>query len=90
MSKNTRFTTPFRFKIAARLAIVLLCVSSSLVFSDISWGTKPTRAEICNLIEKLDTNDEIVRDTTIGELRETGKDAVPFLVKAALENESLL
>ena len=90
MSKNTRFTPPFRFKIAARLAIVLLCVSSSLVFSDISWGKKPTREEIRNLIEKLDTNDEIERDKTIGELREIGKDAVPFLVKAALENESLL
>ncbi|MEL7246559.1 MAG: hypothetical protein AAGM40_30195, partial [Cyanobacteria bacterium J06573_2] len=90
MSKNTRFTTTFRFKIAARLAIVLLCVSSSLVFTDISWAKKPTRKEIRNLIEKLDTNDEIERDKTIGELEKIGKDAVPFLVKAALEDESLL
>ncbi|MEL6462400.1 MAG: hypothetical protein AAFQ91_29955 [Cyanobacteria bacterium J06621_15] len=77
MSENTRFTTTFRFKIAARLAVVLLCVSSSLVFTDVSWGKKPTREEIQNLIEKLDTNDEIERDKTIGELEKIGKDAVP-------------
>ena len=90
MSKSTRFTTPFRFKIAARLAIVLLCVSSSLVIGDISWAKKPTREEIRNLIERLDTNDEIERDKAIEELIEIREHGVPELAKAGLEHESLL
>ncbi|MEM9928047.1 MAG: HEAT repeat domain-containing protein, partial [Cyanobacteria bacterium P01_D01_bin.50] len=89
MSKNAAFIPSFRFKIAVRLALVLLCVSSSLVFSDISWGKKPTREEIRNLIEKLNTNDEWDRDKTIEKLKKIGEDAVPFLVKVALDDESL-
>ncbi|MEM9927147.1 MAG: HEAT repeat domain-containing protein, partial [Cyanobacteria bacterium P01_D01_bin.50] len=90
MSKNTSFIPSIRFKIATRLAIILLCVSSSLVFSDITWAKKPTQEEIRNLIEKLDTNDEWERDKTIEELKKASEDAIPQLVKAALKHESLL
>lgn len=90
MSKNTSFLSSIRFKIATRIAIILLCVSSSLVFSDITWAEKPTQEEIRNLIEKLDTNDEWERDKIIGELKKISddEDAILELVKAALENES--
>ena len=53
MSKNTSFIPLFSFNFADRLAVALLCVSSSLVFSNISWAQKPTQEEIANLIPLL-------------------------------------
>ena len=89
MSKNTSCIPSFRLNIAALRAIVLLCISSSLVFSNISWAQKPTQEEITNLIEKLNTNDELELKDTVREFRKIGKDAVPTLVKTALKNENL-
>ncbi|AFY56538.1 NACHT domain protein [Rivularia sp. PCC 7116] len=93
MSKNTSFFPTFSLNIVARLAIVLLCVSSSLMIGDISWGTNSCQKKDVNtLLKCLSQDDEILRDDVIELLKQIRKseNADPLLLEAALTNKKLL
>ncbi|GET43819.1 HEAT repeat domain-containing protein [Microseira wollei] len=78
-----------RNKFVALLTVAFLSRSSPLALTSSSWAQKPTDAQIADLIQKLNSNDELERNKTIEELGKIGQPAVSKLV-AALKDGDLL